>query len=224
MIKNIKKVISGGALGADSVWSYLLEKHGMERKSIYHVIGFGLKRPTGGLDDNRIREQSTGTTYQLSADQMILGVEQLLALDVPISGLTAKEYFSNYNGNVTTLNSTQRLQIRNYFQVYKADNVYAVCEMRNGHPTGGTANAISTAIKLEKPVYVLDPLQGAWYKFVQGTWEKTSNVHLSGVCACIGTRALVKYKQCKYGKWVDAPYIGAANEKKVRAMMEAAIC
>ena len=59
-------LISGGALGADSVWSYIAEKHGI--KTI-HLIGSGLSRPTGGIDDNRIREQRSGINQAITYEQ-----------------------------------------------------------------------------------------------------------------------------------------------------------
>ena len=59
-------LISGGALGADSVWSYIAEKYGI--KTI-HLIGSGLSRPTGGIDDNRIREQRSGINQAITYEQ-----------------------------------------------------------------------------------------------------------------------------------------------------------
>lgn len=219
----ITRILSGGALGADSVWSFLAEKAGVDSKNIYHIIASGMKRPTGGLDDDRIREQQSGTTITISDELMRKGVEALLDLDINILGKPAKEYFNGFNGNARFLSVGQKLQVRNYYQIRKADNVYAVTELKNGRPNGGTSTAINIAIAMEKPVFILDPYKGQWYEFVQGSYEPRNNIQLEGICACIGTRSLVKYKQCKYGNWVDAPYVGEANEKRTREMMMEAI-
>ena len=135
-------LISGGALGADSVWSYIAEKHGI--KTI-HLIGSGLSRPTGGIDDNRIREQRSGINQAITYEQTAEAIKGLIANNVIISGRPAKEYFK---GELTT---AQKLHARNYWQVEKGQQVLAVCNLANGMPTGGTATAVNLAIKLNKP-------------------------------------------------------------------------
>lgn len=221
----INCIYSGGALGSDSVWGLLAEKAGVPKENILHIIYTGGRRPTGGSNPNRMEEQSSGTVITLNADQMDKAIKHLCKLDILISGVPASQYFNNYNGEVFQLETRQKLQTRNYWQVIKADAVYAVTPITDGKVTGGTATAINMAIALEKPVYILDPLKLHWFKFVQGDFVPVGKVKLQGNCACIGTRSLVQYKKKKFGNmWVDAPYIGETLEKKTREMMEAAIC
>lgn len=204
-------LISGGALGADSVWSYIAEKHGI--KTI-HLIGSGLSRPTGGIDDNRIREQRSGINQAITYEQTAEAIKGLIANNVIISGRPAKEYF---RGELTT---AQKLHARNYWQVEKGQQVLAVCNLANGMPTGGTATAVNLAIKLNKPTYVLNTQDQEWYEYNGTKFIPCDTPKLKIKNTCIGSRSLVKYKVCKYGKWVYAPYVGETIENKLRAKME----
>lgn len=202
--------VSGGALGADSVWSYYGEQAGIK---CYHLIGFGLNRPKGGSPE-RQAEQASGKNVYLNYNQHLYAVEELKKLDVEISGVKASEYFK---GSIST---PKKLQARNYFQVINGDQVLAIVSLVNGKPTGGTATAINTAIKLDKPVYVLNTEDCSWYTYTEGNFIKCGKPVLKERNTTIGSRALVKYQTRVNGQWVDAPYIGEEKETKIREMIK----
>ena len=52
--------VSGGALGADSVWSYYGEQAGIK---CYHFIGFNLNRPVGGTPERKAEQASGKNIY-----------------------------------------------------------------------------------------------------------------------------------------------------------------
>jgi len=202
--------VSGGALGADSVWSYYGEQAGVK---CYHLIGFGLNRPKGGSPE-RQTEQASGKNVYLNYNQHLHAVEELKKLDVEISGVKASEYFK---GSIST---PKKLHARNYFQVINGDQVLAIVPLVNGKPTGGTAIAINTAIKLDKPVYVLNTEDCSWYTYTEGNFIKCGKPVLKERNTTIGSRALVKYQTRVNSQWVDAPYIGEEKETKIREMIK----
>lgn len=202
--------VSGGALGADSVWSYYGEQAGIK---CYHLIGFDLNRPKGGSPE-RQAEQASGKNVYLNYNQHLHAVEELKKLDVEISGVKASEYFK---GSIST---PKKLHARNYFQVINGDQVLAIVPLVNGKPTGGTATAINTAIKLDKPVYVLNTEDCSWYTYTEGNFIKCGKPVLKERNTTIGSRALVKYQTRVNGQWVDAPYIGEEKETKIREMIK----
>ena len=202
--------VSGGALGADSVWSYYGEQAGIK---CYHLIGFGLNRPKGGSPE-RQAEQASGKNVYLNYNQHLHAVEELKKLDVEISGVKASEYFK---GSIST---PKKLQARNYFQVTNGDQVLAIVPLVKGKPTGGTATAINVAIKLGKPVYILNTEDCSWYTYTEGNFIKCGKPVLKERNTTIGSRTLVKYQTRVNGQWVDAPYIGEEKEAKIREMIK----
>src|SRR5690606_735131 len=98
----------------------------------------------------------------------------------------------------TRLEYVNNLLRRNFFQVKYAKNVYAVCELKNGVPQGGTAWAVALAAHLpHKPnIYVLD-ISGStylWRTYIGdgSNWLWRMNIARpdipKGVYAGIGTR------------------------------------
>lgn len=208
------KVLSGGALGADSVWSYIAENNGVSKEDIIHYIAPGMKRPQGNQE--RKIEQSTGTEYHLTNEELEVGIQDMIKRGITISKKKAKEYFFNTNG----YSPIQKLQGRNYYQVVNSDQVLAVVALINNSVSGGTATAISLAIDLGKPVYVLNTVDAEWYTYKNGKYIRCEVPKPREVNTCIGTRSLVKYNVCKYGHWVPAPYVGEELEDKLRNQME----
>lgn len=219
---SIELIVSGGALGSDSVWSYIAEQNGVPKDKIIHIIATGLTRPVG--NEARKEEQQSGTNKVLTLKELNTAIEEMVKLQIRISGVTADSYFSNYfKYGYAALSYAQKLHARNYYQTALTDNIYAVTKLVNNEPTGGTATAINLGIAMGKKIYVLNTEDCQWYTYINGKFELTDNVHLEGKCACIGTRTLVKYKTKKYGMWVDAPYVGETKEQKLREAMAAAI-
>lgn len=203
--------VSGGALGADSVWSYYGEQAGIK---CYHLIGFDLNRPKGGSPE-RQAEQASGKNVYLNYKQHLHAISELKKLDVEISGIKSSEYFKE-NG----LSVAEKLQARNYFQTINGDQVLAIVPLVNGKPTGGTTTAINVAIKLNKPVYILNTKDCSWYTYTEGNFIKCDKPVLKERNTTIGSRTLVKYQTKFRGQWVDAPYIGEEKETKIREMIK----
>lgn len=202
--------VSGGALGADSVWSFYGEQAGIK---CYHIIGFDLNRPKGGSPE-RQAEQASGKNVYLNYNQHLHAVEKLKELNVEISGSKASEYFKG------GLSVAKKLQARNYFQVTNGDQVLAIVPLIDGKPTGGTTTAINVAIKLGKPVYILNTEDCSWYTYTEGNFIKCDKPVLKERNTTIGSRTLVKYQINSRGQWVDAPYIGEEKETKIREMIK----
>lgn len=204
-------LVSGGALGSDSVWSFIAEKYGIKT---CHLIAFGMKRPSGGCNPQRQKEQSSGYNQYVTGQETNEAIQELINNDCIISGVKAKDYF---RGPLTV---PQKLHARNYYQVINGDQVLAVCAIVGSNVSGGTATAINFAIKLGKPVYVLNTVDQEWYHYKDGKYIKCDVPHLARRNTCIGTRTLVKYQVLKYGRWVDAPYVGETTEINLRKQME----
>lgn len=207
-------IYSGGALGADSVWSFIAENNGIPKENIIHYIAPGMKRPQGSQE--RKIEQSTGTEYHLTDEELEIGIQDMIKRNIIINKKKAKEYFFNTNG----YSPIQKLQGRNYYQVINSNQVLAVVALINNSVSGGTATAISLAIDLGKPVYILNTIDTEWYTYKNGVYIKCEVPKLKEANTCIGTRSLVKYNVCKYGHWVPAPYVGKELEDKLRNQME----
>lgn len=203
--------VSGGALGADSVWSYYGEQAGIK---CYHLIGFDLNRPKGGSPE-RQAEQASGKNVYLNYKQHLHAISELKKLDVEISGIKSSEYFKEDG-----LSVAEKLQARNYFQTINGDQVLAIVPLVNGKPTGGTTTAINVAIKLNKPVYILNTEDCSWYTYTEDNFVKCGKPVLKERNTTIGSRTLVKYQTKFRGQWVDAPYIGEEKETKIREMIK----
>lgn len=205
--------VSGGALGADSVWSYYGEQAGIK---CYHLIGFDLNRPKGGSPE-RQAEQASGKNVYLNYKQHLYAISELKKLDIDINGIKSSEYFTG------GLSVAEKLQARNYFQAINGDQVLAIVPLVNGKPTGGTTTAINVAIKLGKPVYILNTEDCSWYTYTEGNFVKCGKPVLKERNTTIGSRTLVKYQTNFHGQWVDAPYIGEEKETKIREMIKEVI-
>ena len=209
------KFISGGALGSDSVWSYYGDKHGVVTT---HFIAEGCKRPTGGRIPERIEEQRSGVVRVVNIPSLYKAIEELISLNVPISGRSPEEFFEGYKEHLSV---AQKLHARNYWQVALGEQVLAIGLIQDHRKvSGGTATAVNLAIKLGKPVFVLNTDDCKWY-----TWSNTAFVEcdkptLKEKNTTIGTRTIVHYVTLKEGRWVNAPYVGAEVEHQIREMIQ----
>ena len=70
---SIELIVSGGALGSDSVWSYIAEQHGVPKDKIIHIIATGLSRPVG--NEARKAEQQSGTNKVLTVKELNTAIE-----------------------------------------------------------------------------------------------------------------------------------------------------
>jgi len=122
---------------------------------------FGLVTELNTTKTGLISKQIQGAT--------ILTQEQLDKAEAEINDLLGPEYLTKYTDTIK-----KNLQIRNYYQVYNADAVYAIAKLNSDDNgvKGGTNTAVQLGIKLNKPVYVWDINTEQWYSFEQKTKEK----------------------------------------------------
>ena len=209
------KFISGGALGSDSVWSYYGDKHGVITT---HFIAEGCKRPTGGKIPERIEEQRSGVVRVVSTNQLHKAIEELINLNVPISGRSPEEFFEGYKEHLSV---AQKLHARNYWQVALGEQVLAIGLIQDHKKvSGGTATAVNLAIRLGKPVFVLNTDDCEWYTWNGAAFVKCNKPTFKEKNTTIGTRTMVRYVTLKGGKWINAPYVGESVEKKLREKIQ----
>lgn len=201
---NNPTIISGGALGADSVWGAYATPCNI---TVEHMIAYGQKRPSGYGNPQRAYEQSIGLNHYLSAYEHQFAVEYMCKLNAPISGQPAQQFFA------TTTPVKAGLHARNFYQVALTDRVLAVTGITNGVVSGGTATAVNLGIIMGKDVYVLNTNDGEWYHWESG-WKLADKPQLAVRTACIGSRSIVNYPKCR-------GYIGEDKEQYLRTKMQA---
>ena len=209
------KFISGGALGSDSVWSYYGDQHGVVTT---HFIAEGCKRPTGGRDSDRTKEQQSGVVRVVTIPNLYKAIEELINLNIPISGRSPEEFFKGYKEHLSV---AQKLHARNYWQVVLGEQVLAISTIQDHKKvSGGTATAVNLAIKLDKPVFVLNTDDCEWYTWNGTAFAKCSKPSFKEKNTTIGTRTMVQYVTFKAGRWVNAPYVGKSVEEKLREKIQ----
>jgi hypothetical protein len=185
--KNI--CLSGGALGADLQWGMMAGRIG---HSVIHWSFSGHK--------------------SLAPDQelVILKQDQLDKADAAL--IQASKSLKRPAPDKRSLHVANLLR-RNYYQVQWAESLYAVTELKNGKPSGGTAWAVQMYIDRflhgSEPLegarlYLYDQLTDAWFQWT-GSWNQmeADPPMPSGVWAGVGTRQLTEK-----GKWAIRNVMG----------------
>ena len=164
---------SGGAVGSDTVWGEIGEKFGVKSNHYWHKN----KTPNGNKEISEADTEEGKKKVTIAARQM---------------------------GRIEKTHTVrdERL-IRNWSQVKHADAIFAITtmlsvgsEMNYGKKAliqqgkGGTGYAIQMAINEGKPVYVFDQIRNAWFKNINGKWEKSEVPTLTENFAGIGTREI----------------------------------
>ena len=164
---------SGGAIGADTIWGKIGEKFGVKSNHYWHKN----KTPNGNKEISEADTKEGQQKVTTAARQM---------------------------GRIEKTHTVrdERL-IRNWSQVKYADAIFAITtmlsvgsEMNYGKKAliqqgkGGTGYAIQMAINEGKPVYVFDQIRNAWFKNINGKWEKSEVPTLTKNFAGIGTREI----------------------------------
>jgi hypothetical protein len=164
---------SGGAVGSDTVWGKIGEKFGVKSNHYWHKN----KTPNGNKEISEADTKEGQQKVTTAARQM---------------------------GRIEKTHTVrdERL-IRNWSQVKYADAIFAITtmlsvgsEMNYGKKAliqqgkGGTGYAIQMAINEGKPVYVFDQIRNAWFKNINGKWEKSEVPTLTENFAGIGTREI----------------------------------
>ena len=178
---------SGGAYGGDTFWDIIGREFGVTNHKHYRDAG------------------NTSLSQQLRNKGIkaeILTEEQMNFARQKVKELLGIEYKNDLRGN---------LQVRNFYQVYNADAVYAIAtpdDKPNDYTSvkGGTNTAIQLAIKLGKPVYLWSTISQKWYKYEVlqsglAGFVQTETPVLTKNFAGIGTRNIENYNIQKDGKW-----------------------
>lgn len=179
----VEQVFSGGAYGADSIWSRIAAKHGVNPSNISHFV----------IKHNKA--DFAGIAYPHSLNSL---------LDHVSSKLQAQKYPDSFKQQVRALykdakanpqNQGKALQLRNVLQVVDADGVFAVNGINKGMLIrSGTNTAIRLGLAKGIPVYVLDPTTAQWHTLQNGKWKPTSRPQLTSKPALVGTRSLESYR------------------------------
>jgi hypothetical protein len=186
---------SGGAYGGDTFWD---------------IIG----RPLGFTKHNHYKDAGNANLSQQLRNNkvtaVVLSKEQMDKARSEVERLLGKKYPNTLEGN---------LQVRNFYQVYNSDAVYAIAKLNSNNKSvsGGTNTAIQLGIKLNKPVYVWDINTEQWYKFNNKVFEKTETPILTKNFAGIGSRDIENYNVKKDDKWQPRQeYVGKEKEDKAK--------
>ena len=179
----VEQVFSGGAYGADSIWSRIAAKHGVADNNITHYV---TKR-------NKANSKGIYVQYQGKA-----------LLDAVSNAVQAQKLSDSFKQQVRALykdakanpqNQGKALQLRNALQVVDADGVFAVNGINKGMLIrSGTNTAIRLGLAKGIPVYVLDLTTAQWHTLQNGKWKPTSRPQLTSKPALVGTRSLESYK------------------------------
>ena len=179
----VEQVFSGGAYGADSIWSRIAAKHGVADNNITHYV------------TKRNKSNSKGTYVQYQGKAL---------LDAVSNAVQAQKLSDSFKQQVRALykdakanpqNQGKALQLRNALQVVNADGVFAVNGINKGMLIrSGTNTAIRLGLAKGIPVYVLDPTTAQWHTLQNGKWKPTSRPQLTSKPALVGTRSLESYK------------------------------
>lgn len=159
---------TGGAYGADNLWSLRLGAKGVKNKHY---------RPVGdtGNKITKHRAKVTDGTHEV--------------IEVTPQEMEAGKYI-----NASLGNSTHGMNNRNYTQVKNADAVYAVAPIVKGVVSGGTGSAVRIAQHLGKDVYVLNTTDQEWYMWNGKSYEKFEGIPpIANNFAAIGTRKIEKH-------------------------------
>jgi hypothetical protein len=206
---------SGGAYGGDTFWDLIGREFGVTNHK--HYKDAGNQNVSQQLKNKGVKAEI------LTKDQMDFArqkVKELLGIDYSIKSTDTEKQILQKN-----------LQVRNFYQVYNADAVYAVAKL-NGSPEfnvgsvfGGTNTAVQLGIKLNKPVYLWDIDSEQWMKYENnikdginiGEFKPTNTPVLTKDFAGIGSRDIENYNVQKDGKWVPrAEYVGKEKEEKAK--------
>lgn len=159
---------SGGAEGADAYFELFAKKFNM------HVIAFSYK----------IKHHTSENKHELTDDEFKEGVQQV--------------YHANRILKRSKINKYLHFLARNWYQVKKADEVFAITRLKevNGclQVKGGTAWAVQMAIDTKKNIFVYNQDTAEWlyYDFYYLKFKplnrspKITAYHFAG----IGTRAI----------------------------------
>ena len=203
---------SGGAYGGDTFWDIIGRTFGVTNHKHY--------KDAGNLNISKQLKNAGVKATVLTKKQMDFAREK-------VKEILGIEYKDDLEGN---------LQVRNFYQVYNADAVYAIAKIS---PTtspkvlGGTNTAVQLGIKMNKPVYVWDIDTEKWYtqdleflktgfdntkhEFDYNGWKEIDTPILTKNFAGVGSRDIEDYFVKVDGKWEKRKkYVGKEKEEKAK--------
>ena len=198
---------SGGAYGGDTFWDIIGREFGVTKHMHYK-------------DANNANLSKQLKNKNVKAE--ILTKEQMDFARQKVKELLGIDYKDDLRGN---------LQVRNFYQVYNADAVYAVAKLNTMNDTvsGGTNTAVQLGIKLGKPVYVWDIDTEKWHSYERDLeddldggkkWDgfiEWDTPELTKNFAGVGSRDIENYNVQKDGKWQPREeYVGKEKEEKAK--------
>lgn len=174
-----KVCLSGGATGADSLWSQLAEKYANT-----DTIHFSFGGHTAYCKDAR--------GFQLKITE-----ERLKEADSALNTAN-KSVERNFPCRSWKVNSLLR---RNYYQVIDSNSCYAVTRIIHGKVDGGTAWAVQMFIDKHMkntpfascPCWVYDMVTNQWFQWVYNCWQECDASIVptpNGIWTGIGSRDL----------------------------------
>ena len=205
---------SGGAYGGDTYWDLIGREFGVTNHKHYKDAG-----------NANLSQQLRNKGVKAE----ILTKEQMDFARQKVKELLGIEYKDDLRGN---------LQVRNFYQVYNADAVYAIAtpdDKLDDYTAvkGGTNTAIQIAIKLGKPVYLWSTISQTWNKYEilpsgLAGFVPTETPVLTKNFAGIGTRNIEKYNILQDGQWKPRKeYLGdeisKAAQQAIRDVYEKSI-
>lgn len=175
---SMNQCFTGGAAGSDHIFALCADLSG---HGVVHMSFKGHKR-----------YPSPGRVYELSNDELNVTYTNVQKASILLNRSMPK---SDYVRN---------LLCRNYYQINKTINVYAVCELDTimHVPKGGTAWAIAMALlsEAQRNIYIYEPIIKSWFKYKyagkmrnfnswQGQWKSWGiPSQPEGIYTGIGTR------------------------------------
>ena len=182
---------SGGAYGGDTVWDFYSRKYGIT--NIRHYRDSANTRLSSTLDKQGVK------ATPLNKEEMDFAREK-------VKELLGKEYKNDLRGN---------LQVRNFYQVYNSDGVFAIATLNNSKNgvSGGTNTAVQLGISLNKETHVFDINSEKWYIYNKDSkeFEVEDTPKLTKSFAGVGTRDIQNYNVLdkNTNKWVSRQqYVG----------------
>lgn len=199
------EMTSGGAYGADTAWDFYARQNGITKINHY--------RDAENQNLSSSLRQKGVTPTVLTKEEMDFARQK------------EKEILGKYYPDTLTGN----LQVRNFYQVYNADGVFAIAVMNSDNKgvSGGTNTAVQLGIALNKSTYVFDPIQNKWFEYNQTdkVFESCETPILTKRFAGVGTRDIQQYNVMKDGKFVPKDgYLGQQATKNafdaIQAVMQ----
>lgn len=171
--------LSGGASGADTLWSQLAEKY-----ADTHTFHFSF-------------EDHKKYCYDAVGSRVIISQERLLRADSSLK-LAKQSNRRNFPCRSENVNNLLR---RNYYQIVDSQACYAVSRIMYGVVDGGTAWATQMFVDRhmirtphdECPCYVYDTITNKWHQWKTNCWEAIDSNEVptpKGIWTGIGSRDL----------------------------------